>query len=79
MAFPLPQQGASKVQEQGGVGAVVTAVYRHPESGQEAIVQYDPLFGNTQANAFERLGFEYVREATPEDIKTVADVQPVDQ
>lgn len=45
-------------------------VYRHPESGQEAICTWDPLLGNTQAEAFLRLGFVFVRDAEEGDIKT---------
>lgn len=63
----------SSVLEDGGKGAMVTALYRHP-NGQEAIVQYDPLFGNAQANAFEQVGYKFVREALPEEIKTIPEL-----
>ncbi len=45
-------------------------LYRHPESGQEAICTWDPLLANTQAEAFLRLGFEFVRDVEPGEIKT---------
>ncbi len=46
-------------------------LYRHPGSGETAIVQWDPLLGNTQAEAFLKVGFEFVREAKPEEVKNL--------
>lgn len=63
-----PQQGVSVTQEDGGVGKA--GLYRHP-NGREAICTWDPLFGNTQANAFERLGFVWVRDVEPDEIKQI--------
>ena len=51
-----------------------SGVYRHPESGQEAIVQSDPLWGNTQAQAFARLGFKFVREAKQSEIHSLPEM-----
>lgn len=51
-----------------------SGVYEHPESGQRAIVQGDPLWGNTQAQGFARLGFKFVREATEDEVKTLPEL-----
>lgn len=51
-----------------------SGVYVHPESGQRAIVQSDPLWGNTQAQAFARLGFKFEREATADEVKTLPEL-----
>lgn len=67
------KDGKPLAREEGGRGVQATALYRHP-NGQEAIVQYDPLFGNAQANAFERLGYVFVREARPEEVKTIPEL-----
>lgn len=51
------------------------------ESGKvvsEAIVLGHPLFGDAQAAAFERVGYKFVRPATPDEIKTLK-VEPVAQ
>lgn len=48
-------------------------LYRHP-NGQEAIVIDDPLWGNTQAQAFSRLGFEFVRDVEPDEIVTLPEM-----
>lgn len=52
-----------------------SGLYRHPESGTEAIVMSDPLFGSAQAEGFVRLGFEFIREALPGEIKSIVEVQ----
>lgn len=44
-------------------------VYEHPKSGERIIAKAHPLFGNAQADAMVRLGFEWVREATPDELK----------
>lgn len=51
----------------------IAGVYRHPQSGQEAIAVWDPLTGNTQAEALMRTGFEYVRDVKDGDIKTLVE------
>lgn len=49
-----------------------SGLYRHKDSGQEAIIQTDPLYGDAQAAAFTRVGFEFVRKVEPDEIKTIA-------
>lgn len=66
------KDGKPLAREEGGQGSA--GLYRHPESGQEAIVQTDPLFGNAQANAFIRLGFRWVRDAKPEEIHSLPEL-----
>lgn len=46
-------------------------VWRHPASGEEVILQWDPLYGSVQHAAFARVGFEYVRDAKPEEVTTL--------
>lgn len=48
--------------------------YVHKESGQRIIVQDDPLWRNTQAQAFARLGFVFERDATADEIKTLPEL-----
>lgn len=49
-------------------------LYRHPETGAEAITQYDPLFGNAQSEAFIRVGFERVGDAPEGSVKTILEL-----
>lgn len=42
-------------------------VYRHKETGQELVVQRTEKFGNPQADAIMRMGFEYVGPAALKD------------
>jgi hypothetical protein len=75
--YETPVEGASMTTEYSkNKNAKVpgSGVYRHPESGQEAIVQSDPLWGNTQAQAFARLGFKFVREAKQSEIQTLPEM-----
>lgn len=75
--YEIPVEGASMSTEYSkNKNAKVpgSGVYRHPESGQEAIVQSDPLWGNTQAQAFARLGFKFVREAKVGEIQTLPEL-----
>lgn len=46
-------------------------VYKHPQTGAEVITLEDPLYGNAQSEAFARVGFVRVRDAKPEEIKTL--------
>lgn len=46
-------------------------VWRHPGSGQTAILQWDPLYGSAQHAAFQRVGFEYLRDAKPEEVTSL--------
>lgn len=76
-SYETPKEGVSMDREYSkGKNAKVpgSGLYRHPESGEEAIVQSDPLWGNTQAQAFARLGFKFVREATEGEIKTLPEI-----
>lgn len=67
--YQTPVEGQSIASEKGGKGKA--GVYRHPETGAEAICQYDPLFGNAQANAFEKIGFKWMRDVKEGEVKTV--------
>lgn len=77
--YEIPKEGASidteysskknKARNIPGSG-----VYRHKESGQVAIVQFDPLWGNTQAQAFARVGFVFEREARADEIKSLPEI-----
>lgn len=51
-----------------------SGLYRHPESGQEAFVQGDPLWGNAMAQGFTRLGFVFVRDLEEGDVKTLPEM-----
>lgn len=77
--YEIPEEGASMSTEYSSkknrkANVPGSGLYRHPESGQEAIVQSDPLWGNTQAQAFARLGFKFVREATAGEVKTLPEI-----
>lgn len=37
-----------------------SGVYRHPDTGEELVAQGNSKFGNPQADAITRLGFQYV-------------------
>lgn len=76
-AYKKPQEGAAKTTEySGGKNAHVegSGLYRHPESGEEAFVLGDPLWGNTQAQAFSRLGFKFIRPLEDGDVKTLPEM-----
>lgn len=49
-------------------------LYRHP-NGTELITIEDPLFGNAQAEAAMRVGFEYVRPALEGEVKSIVEIQ----
>jgi len=75
--YETPKEGASMDREYSrNKSAKVpgSGVYEHPESGQRAIVQGDPLWGNTMAQGFARLGFKFVREATEDEVKTLPEL-----
>lgn len=72
--YERPVEGRSISREVGGKVAPA-GLWRHPESGQEAIVQEgDPLFGNAQAQAFLQTGFKFVREARPDEIHSLPEL-----
>lgn len=58
--------------EKNDGGLLPGGVWKHP-NGAEIIVQIDPLFGDGQARAAERVGFVYERPAKPGEIKTIVD------
>lgn len=62
-----------QTQEQTQGQAPEAGVYEHPQTGRQIITMYDPLFGNAQSEAVVRLGFVRVRDAKPEEIKTLID------
>jgi hypothetical protein len=74
-----PQAGVAQMREvSGGTGIVggtpgvlPGGLYRHPVTGIELITQTDPLFGDPQSRAAERVGFEYVGPAPEGSIKTI--------
>jgi len=75
--YEIPKEGAAIDTEYSkGKSANVpgSGVYKHPESGQTAIVQSDPLFGNAQAQAFARLGFKFEREAREDEITSLPEL-----
>lgn len=43
-------------------------LYVHPASGAKAIALYHPKFGAAQADGLVRVGFEWVRDATPGEL-----------
>lgn len=65
--------------EKSDDGLRPAGVYKHPVSGETLIVQNDPLFGDGQARAAERVGFVFEREAKPGEIKTIVDAPAVVQ
>lgn len=77
-AYKQPKEGAAIDTEYSGrskhANVPGSGLYRHPESGQEMIVQSDPLWGNTQAQGAARLGFKFVREAHEDEIKTLPEL-----
>lgn len=77
MAEPVkPKEGvsmmsevSSKTREKGGEsGQKPAGLYRHKESGEEIHLTVDPLLGDGQARAFERAGFEFIRDSKPGEV-----------
>jgi hypothetical protein len=74
-----PRQGVDQTQEVSGntgqvagtVGVRPAGLYRHPGSGAELITLSDPLFGDAQSRAAERIGFEFVSDVDPSEVKTL--------
>jgi hypothetical protein len=54
-----------------GSASLPTGVYRHKESGEELICIATEKFGNPQADAAVRLGFEYKGKVEGNDKETV--------
>lgn len=55
----LKNARGGSTQEVSDTPVTPAGVYKHPETGQEVITLYDPLFGDVQSEGFVRLGFEY--------------------
>lgn len=74
----FPQKGVSQMREVAGntgqlggrQGYHPEGLYRHP-NGAELITQNDPLLGDAQGRAAERLGFVYVGPAPEGAVKTL--------
>lgn len=74
----LPKSGVGQMQEVSGntgelggrPGLHEAGLYRH-ENGAEMITQNDPLLGDAQGRAAERMGFKYVGPAPEGSIKVV--------
>ena len=52
-------------------GSPKAGLYRHPETGAEAITTSDRIFGEAQSEAFVRLGFVRVGDAPEGSIKDI--------
>lgn len=84
MAKSLEQLQASKggsSLESNGFGSQErkqnpSGLYRHEKSGEEIITKWHPLFGSAQADAAVRVGFEWVRDATEEELREQYDFIP---
>ena len=61
----------NSVAETGNDNSYPTGVYRHRETGEELICLATSKFGNPQAAAATRVGFEYAGPVKGEDKKTV--------
>lgn len=71
--YDPPKEGVSMtIEKNTGAQLGVAGLYRHPESGQEEILITDPLYGDPQVKAYTRIGFVFVREATPDEVKAIA-------
>lgn len=69
----LQNSKAGATAESNGFGGAERAVrpgglYRHKENGDEIIVKTHPKFGDSQASAAERVGYEFVRPAKKEEL-----------
>jgi hypothetical protein len=67
----LKRSRPGQTQEEPNSPSNEAGLYRHPESGEEAVTLYDPLYGNAQSEAFIRLGFRRVGDAPEGYTKTV--------
>lgn len=68
----LAQSSPGQTREKTGGARHSAGLYRHPQTGKEAITLEDPLYGNAQSEAFVRVGFERIRDAKPEEIKNLS-------
>jgi hypothetical protein len=75
-----PQEGVAKMKEVSGETGQVggsrlpqpAGVYRHPANPDATVIALDdPITGDAQARGFVRAGFEWVRDARPDEVKIV--------
>jgi hypothetical protein len=66
------------VKERQGEGrpTLPSGVYRHPESGQELVAVETSKFGNPMADAFTRMGFEFIGPLSSKALASDADGEP---
>ena len=69
----VASKGGSSV-ESNGMGSQErpqnpAGLYRHEKSGAEIITKWNPLYGSAQADGAVRLGFEFIREATQDELR----------
>jgi len=51
-----------------------SGIYKHPQNGKEIEVKWDPVLGDAQASAVERLGFVFDREGKGEEVQEANEV-----
>lgn len=73
----LGSKGGSSVESNGFGGQErpqnPAGLYRHEKSGAEIITKWHPLFGSAQADGAVRVGYEFVRPATAEELREKID------
>src|SRR4051794_5912502 len=69
--YKAPSKGVSRASEYSDSLPTPGGLYRHPQSGAEVVTLSDPLYGDTQSEAFVRLGFERVGDAPEGYVKSV--------
>lgn len=72
----LAVNAPGKTRENSSDATPEAGLWRHPESGQEEITLFDPLFGNAQSEAYKRMGYVRVGDAPEGSVKTFHDVAP---
>lgn len=66
------QEGSATERNGAGAPRNPAGVYVHPETGRRLIATRHPKFGDSQADAFVRVGFRFEREATADDFAKTA-------
>lgn len=69
----LKNNRGGSAQETSDKESPKAGLYRHPETGQEVITQYDPLFGDAQSEGFVRVGFVRVGDAPEGAVKSIVE------
>lgn len=64
---------ATSEQDGDSRAALPGGVWRHRETGQELVSQPTAKFGNPQAAAYQRMGFEYVGPADTKKVEVAPD------